>query len=328
MAGGNSGNGWVTCEQGHQHWGLFGAAGVLVYVAHPADPALSLVLVQHRARWSHQGGTWALPGGAMDSDETPAEAALREADEECMLDPKLVVPRGLYSAEHGGWAYHTVLAQAAEPARVRSDDYESDAVTWLPAGEVDQLDLHPGFAASWPALRGALVPLTVFVDGTGALGAEPGAADPAGAGRRLYARLTALTRSGVVLPPGGAPVPALARWYPDYVVLLPEAAAAGANAAAADAARAARPASRFSWNEPLTVRAAAIRIVPVTGGARASDVLAGLASGTPGRHLVVSDRWPDAGPAPAGDAPAPAAGGHRTVVPRNHHRAEAPGHEH
>jgi 8-oxo-dGTP pyrophosphatase MutT (NUDIX family) len=157
----------VTCEQGHRHWGLFGAAGVLVYVAHPTDQALSLVLLQHRARWSHQGGTWALPGGAMDSDETPAEAALREADEECMLDPKLVVPRGLYSDEHGGWAYHTVLAQAAEPLRVYSDDYESDETVWLPAREVDQLELHPGFAASWPLLREAVLPLTVFVDGTG-----------------------------------------------------------------------------------------------------------------------------------------------------------------
>jgi 8-oxo-dGTP diphosphatase len=328
MPGGKSGNGWVTCERGHQHWGLFGAAGVLVYVAHPADPALSLVLVQHRARWSHQGGTWALPGGAMDSDETPAEAALREADEECMLDPKLVVPRGLYSAEHGGWAYHTVLAQAAEPLRVHCDDYESDAAVWLPAGEVDQLDLHPGFAASWPVLRQALLPLTVFVDGTGALGGEPGPDDPAGAGRRLHARLAALARSGVVLPPGSAPVPALARWYPDYVVLLAEAGAAAANSAAADAARAVRPTSRFSWNEPLTVRAAEIRVVAVADGAQAGDVITDLARDTPGHRLVVSDRLPDAGRAFAGDAPGPSAGAHRTVVPRNHHRAEAPGHEH
>ena len=36
MPGGMSGNGWVTCEQGHRHWGLFGAAGMLVYVPHPA----------------------------------------------------------------------------------------------------------------------------------------------------------------------------------------------------------------------------------------------------------------------------------------------------
>jgi len=307
MPGGKSGNGWVTCELGHPHWGLFGGAGLLVYVAHPTDPAMSLVLLQHRSWWSHQGGTWALPGGAMDSDETPAEAALREADEECMLDPKLVVPRGLYSDEHGGWAYHTVLAQAAEPLRVRADGYESDEAVWQPAGEVDQLDLHPGFAASWPVLRAALVPLTVFVDGTGSH-------DPADAGRRLHARLTDLTRSGVTVPPDGVAAPALARWYPDYVLVLEAAAAAAATRSAADgAARKASEAPRFSWNEPLTVRTAEIRIVAVTDGTQADDVLADLAASTPGRRLVVSDRRIARD---RGESAAPLLIADRTVVPR------------
>lgn len=293
MPGGKSGNGWVTCDQGHQHWGLFGAAGVLVYVAHPTDQALSLVLLQHRARWSHQGGTWALPGGAMDSDETPARAALREADEECMLDPTLVVPRGLYSDKHGGWAYHTVLAQAAEPLRVYSDAYESDEAVWLPAGEVDQLDLHPGFAASWPVLREALLPLTVFVDGTGITGKQPGPDDPAEAGGRLHAQLTDLARSGMAVLPDGVPGPVLARWYPDYVLVLEEAAAAAAAAASsadADEARGANRTSRTTWNEPPTVRTAEIRIAVVADGAQPSDMIADLAGNTPGRRLVVSDR--------------------------------------
>jgi 8-oxo-dGTP diphosphatase len=284
MPGGKSGNGWVTCAQGHQHWGLFGAAGLLVYVAHPTDQSLTLILLQHRAAWAHQGGTWALPGGAMDSEETPAEAALREADEECMLDPKLVVPRGMYSDEHGGWAYHTVLAQAAEPLRVHSDAYESDEAVWLPAREVDQRDLHPGFAASWPVLREALLPLTVFVDGTGALGA-------ADAGSRLYAQVTELAGAGVAVPADSAFAPALARWYPDYVLVLgEEAAAAAASAAAADEARKPKWTSRVTWDQPLTVRTAEIRIVTVADGAQASDVIMDLAGGTLGSRLVVSDR--------------------------------------
>jgi 8-oxo-dGTP diphosphatase len=288
-----SGNGWVTCEQGHQHWGLFGAAGVLAYAPDPEDQAGSLVLLQHRARWSHQGGTWALPGGAMDSDETPAEAALREADEECMLDPKLVVPRGMYSEEHGGWAYHTILAQAEAPFRVYSDAYESDEVLWVPAGEVDQRDLHPGFAASWPALREALLPLTVLVDGAGivARSAPDAAAGPAGAARQLRGQLADLARAGVAALPGGLVAPALARWYPDYVLVLDGAAgAAAADLPPAGEAGRARPPARFSWNEPLVVRTAEVRVVAVADPAQAGDVLAGLAGSTPGRRLVISDR--------------------------------------
>jgi 8-oxo-dGTP pyrophosphatase MutT (NUDIX family) len=277
----------VTCEQGHQHWGLFGAAGVLVWAPDPEDEAGSLVLLQHRAGWSHQGGTWALPGGAMDSDETPAEAALREADEECMLDPKLVVPRAMYSEEHGGWAYHTIVAQAAEPFRVYSDSYESDGTLWLPPGQVDRLDLHPGFAASWPALRKALSPLTVFVDGAGA---PP-----------LRARLTGLTRTGLAALPGGLAVPGFVRWYPDYVLVLARASGERAARGAAEAAPAseavladkAEPASGsagYSWNQPLVVRRAEVQAVAADGRAQTAGVLAGLAGSTPGRRLVVSGR--------------------------------------
>ena len=78
----------------------------------------------------------------------------------------------------------------------------------------------------------------------------------------------------------------------------------------------------------LAVRTAEIRIIAVADGARAGDVITDLAGDTPGRRLVVSDRLPEAGHAFAGDALSPPAGAHRTVVPRNHHRAEAPGHEH
>jgi 8-oxo-dGTP diphosphatase len=288
-----SGNGWVTCQQGHQHWGLFGAAGLLVYAPDPEDETVTLVLMQRRAQWSHQGGTWALPGGAMDSDETPAQAALREADEECMLDPKLVVPRGLYSEVHGGWTYHTILAQAAEPFRVYADSYESDEALWLPASQVDQLDLHPGFAASWPVLREALAPLTVFVDGTGLPGV-PGLADGTDTVPRLRVRLTDLTRTGLAALPDGYAAPPLERWYPDYVLLLDagldDTGGITEDEPAANEAGQATGAARYSWNQPLVERAAEVRTVAVADGVQAADVLANLLRITPGRHLVVSDR--------------------------------------
>ena len=51
------------------------------------------MLLQHRAPWSHQGGTWGLPGGARDSHETPEQAAVREAHEEAGLPADLLTVR-------------------------------------------------------------------------------------------------------------------------------------------------------------------------------------------------------------------------------------------
>ena len=77
------GDGWARCGRGHRHWGVHGAAGLLLRHG-------DLVLLQHRAPWSHQGGTWALPGGARDSHETPEQAAVREAHEEAGLSAEQV----------------------------------------------------------------------------------------------------------------------------------------------------------------------------------------------------------------------------------------------
>jgi len=57
------GNGWVTCDQGHRHWGRFGAAGLLAYAPDPVDGILR-VLLQRRSRWGNYGGAWGPPGGA------------------------------------------------------------------------------------------------------------------------------------------------------------------------------------------------------------------------------------------------------------------------
>ncbi|MGH8861269.1 MAG: NUDIX hydrolase [Jatrophihabitantaceae bacterium] len=143
------GNGWVICSRGHRHWGRFGAAGILV-----SDG--DRVVLQHRAAWTHEGGTWALPGGARDSHEDPVAAALREAVEETTLDPAHVAPYDEWIDEHGGWSYTTVLARvdaAPDTLDVAPANAESVAVRWWPVDEVAALDLHSGFAAAWPHLR-------------------------------------------------------------------------------------------------------------------------------------------------------------------------------
>jgi 8-oxo-dGTP diphosphatase len=123
-------------------------------------------LLQHRAVWSHQGGTWGLPGGARDSHETPEETAVREAHEEAgLLAERLAVRATVVTAEIAGiagthWTYTTVVADAGELLHT-VPNRESAEMRWVAEDEVADLPLHPGFAASWERLRTAtaLVPL-------------------------------------------------------------------------------------------------------------------------------------------------------------------------
>lgn len=157
------GDGWVVSERGAHYWGRYGAAGLLLRAPRPdGSPA---VLLQHRAVWSHQGGTWGLPGGARDSHETPQQTAVREANEEAGLDAGLVTVRGLrVTAEVAGrggthWSYTTVVADAVEMLET-VPNRESAELRWVSEDEVSDLPLHPGFAASWQVLRTA--PVTVL----------------------------------------------------------------------------------------------------------------------------------------------------------------------
>jgi 8-oxo-dGTP pyrophosphatase MutT (NUDIX family) len=151
------GNGWVTCELGHPHWGLHGAAGILVTEVTAAGPH---VLLQHRAAWTHEGGTWSVPGGARDSHESVIEAALREAGEETTLLPADLKPYAEWIVDHGGWSYTTVLAHYLGGEHVlQPGNPETAALEWWPVDEVVSLELHSGFAAAWPQLRGMIISL-------------------------------------------------------------------------------------------------------------------------------------------------------------------------
>ncbi|MEV6429156.1 NUDIX hydrolase [Nocardia sp. NPDC051463] len=148
------GDGWSDDPDGARHWGRFGAAGLLLRA--PLAGGGCAVLLQHRALWSHQGGTWALPGGARDSHETPVHAAVREAWEEAGIKPADVRVRGerVTATSSSGWTYTTVVADAVMTLAT-SRNRESTALAWVPEDEVDARPLHPGFAASWPSLRAA-----------------------------------------------------------------------------------------------------------------------------------------------------------------------------
>lgn len=132
---------WARCTRGHHHWGPRGAAGLLL-------AAEGTVLLQLRAHWAHQGGTWSIPGGARERGESADAAALREAEEELGIDPAAVTLTGSYVATCGGWTYETLLGHAPRDLAVR-DLSESDGHRWVPVDLVDELPLHAGFRAAW-----------------------------------------------------------------------------------------------------------------------------------------------------------------------------------
>ncbi|PMC64964.1 NTP pyrophosphohydrolase [Corynebacterium tuscaniense] len=138
------GNGWVEGPHGKQVWGKHGAAGLFLRAG-------NTVLLQHRAHWVADGGTWALPGGARDSHETVEEAALRETVEECGIDPALVLIDAavVTAGTPPGWTYTTVLARTTtgEPIPLEPNA-ESMELRWVPLEEIRKFELHAGFESS------------------------------------------------------------------------------------------------------------------------------------------------------------------------------------
>jgi 8-oxo-dGTP diphosphatase len=108
--------------------------------------------MQHRAPWTASGDTWGLPGGARDSHESARETALREAGEEAGVSAAAVRVLDELQDDHGGWRYITVVAEAVQRITIVANE-ESLDLRWVAETEVELLDLHPGFARTWPRLR-------------------------------------------------------------------------------------------------------------------------------------------------------------------------------
>lgn len=137
------------CTCGHRHWGLNGAAGLLLVRRDQMEPH---VLLQLRAAWTHGGGTWALPGGAIDSHEDSIGAAAREAAEEAGIMAGDIDVRDVFSDDHGPWRYDTVIAHSKGDAGAFAANAESEDIRWVQLDEVKNFSLHAGLAAAWPQL--------------------------------------------------------------------------------------------------------------------------------------------------------------------------------
>jgi len=208
------GDAWVEAPTGERYWGRFGAAGLLALDAERG------VLLQHRVGWSHFGGTWALPGGARHQGEDAATGAIREAQEEAGVPDGAVRSRFESVLDAGVWTYTTLVADVVEPFTPVISDPESLELAWVPIDEVESMPLHPGFAASWPLLRGLLSRHpAIVVDMANVVGSVPDGwwRDRAGAPSRLLARVSARAARGV-------PADALSMdgdlWFPSWTAVV------------------------------------------------------------------------------------------------------------
>ena len=140
------GDGWLQCTCGNKHWGLHGAAGILLVRE-------GTILLQHRAPWVLNGDTWGIPGGARDSHESILEGAKREAHEELGINTDLLEPIHTFTDDHGPWRYDTIIAKASPDLIAHEMNDESQEIRWVPFAEVSEMTLHPSFERHWPVLQ-------------------------------------------------------------------------------------------------------------------------------------------------------------------------------
>ena len=141
-----SGDGFVTLADGSRRWGRFGAAGIL---ARHVGADGHWYFVALRSGWTHQGGTWAMPGGALNQGESPLDGALREFEEEVGALPPGWTVAHVHEDDHGGWSYWTHVLDVPdrfEPPPITS--WETADVQWVHEDDLPKLPLFAAFRAT------------------------------------------------------------------------------------------------------------------------------------------------------------------------------------
>jgi len=98
-------------------------------------------------------GHWEVPSGGVKENESPTEAAVREAEEKIGVEVSLEKP--FYSGEfqHNDeiFLWHCYQASIEEEPEVQENKFEK--LEWVKASELDELELAPNIEMILPALR-------------------------------------------------------------------------------------------------------------------------------------------------------------------------------
>lgn len=113
-------------------------SAVLVVLA-PGPEGPEVLLTRRSWQLRHHRGEVSFPGGRLDPGESPAEAALREADEEVGLDPSAVELIGELTHVNTVVSRSYIVPKVAiadEPMPLEPRTGEVDRVFWLPLAEL------------------------------------------------------------------------------------------------------------------------------------------------------------------------------------------------
>jgi ADP-ribose pyrophosphatase YjhB (NUDIX family) len=97
-------------------------------------------------------GEWTLPGGLLEPDERPEDAAAREAHEEAGVELEVGAPIGVFGGPEFRYEYSNgdeiafmlaVFAAEIRGGELRADGEETSAVGWFTSAELRDLPLTP-----------------------------------------------------------------------------------------------------------------------------------------------------------------------------------------
>ena len=115
-------------------------AAVAVVLLPDAGGRPCFVLTRRAGGLRRHAGQWALPGGRIDSGETPEDAALRECREEVSLalEPAAVLGRLDDYATRSGFVITPVVTWCEGPAALAPDQEEVAEIHCVPLAELDR----------------------------------------------------------------------------------------------------------------------------------------------------------------------------------------------